>query len=145
MGDWYVDVSWDRTSAIFKKKFCGEILHSVSDDKGHFLLLVVSLGQNILILVNIYGYYSSKENKVLLNEISDKIQYWVDKFPKSSIILGRDVNVVINGELDRFSSRATSTNSILNKFMLIFSVVDIWREKIPQQKVYTRIILKNLE
>lgn len=37
--------------AILKNKFAGEILHLISDPKGHFLLLVISLGQTTTVLL----------------------------------------------------------------------------------------------
>ena len=65
------------------------------------------------------------------------IQYWINKYPNAGLILGGDFNMVLNRDLDRFPSRADSVCPIMNAFMMRFSVVDIWRETNPQQRLYT--------
>lgn len=120
-----------------KNKFAGEILHLVSDPKGHFLLLVILLGQTTTVLLNVYGYNSSKENTTLIDVISDNMQYWINEYPSPSIILGGDFNMVLNSDLDRFPSRTYCVSPIMDAFMTRFNVVDIWRVTYPQQRLYT--------
>ncbi len=84
----------ERSAVVvtIKNKFAGEILHVVSDPKGHFLLLVVSLGQTISVLLNVYGYNSPKENATLMDVVSENIQYWLNKYPNAVLISSGDFN-----------------------------------------------------
>lgn len=67
-------------------------------------------------LLNVYGYNSSIENTTLMDNISENIQYWLNKYPSAVLILGGDFNMVLNSDLDRFPPRAASISPIMNNF-----------------------------
>lgn len=73
----------------------------------------------------------------LIDVISDNMQYWINKYPSASIILGGDFNMVLNSDLDRFPSRTSCVSPIMDAFITRFTVVDIWRVTYPQQRLYT--------
>lgn len=60
------------------------------------------------------------------------------KYPNSYLIIGGDFNVVFNNTLDRWPPHPTCINNdYLFSFVQKFSVVDVWRETHPLQKVFT--------
>lgn len=124
--------------SIFRNKYGGEILGSDSDSLGHFLVLVISLNQQTVILGNIYGYNTSTDNKILFDKLDEKLTYWSNKFPKAFIILGGDFNVSINNLLDRYPSKSAACSSpTLLDLREKFELVDIWRERFPNNVEYT--------
>jgi exonuclease III len=59
----------------------GSILHSDCDPFGHFLCLVINCKNNIIIIItNIYGYNSKRENDQLLESLEKRILHWLTKF-----------------------------------------------------------------
>lgn len=123
---------------IVKNHFAGSVLQSYIDPMGHFLILVICINNIFVLLVNIYGYNTSRENDLLLDEIGDKILLWFNKFPDAVICIGGDFNITPDNNLDRFPPRqSTSPNLKLKMFMEKLDLVDIWREKFPNTKSYT--------
>ncbi len=57
---------------------------------------MVSLGQTISVLLNVYGYNLPKENVTLMDAVSENIQYWLNKYPNAVLISGGDFNMVLN-------------------------------------------------
>lgn len=122
---------------IVKNEFAGSVLQSYIDPKGHFLILIICINNIYVLLINIYGYNTSRENDLLLEEIGDKTVLWLNTFPDAVSCIGGDFNITPDNNLDRFLPRqSTSPNLKLKTFMEKLDLV-IWREKFPNTKSYT--------
>ncbi len=122
---------------IMKNHFAGLVLQNYIDPKGHFLLLLICVNNVFILLINIYGYNTSRENALLFEEIGEKL-LWSNTLPYALICIGGDFNIAPDNNLDRFPPRqSASPNSKLKMFMEKFDLIDIWREKFPNVKSYT--------
>lgn len=123
---------------VLKENFSGGIIGHDCDPEGHYTLLMLSISAKNVIIVNIYGYNSRPENILLIDEIDKKIQYWLNKYPDSYLIVGGDFNVVMNNRIDRFPPKTqTASNLYLITFMEKYNLQDVLREKFSSLKAYT--------
>ena len=100
-----------------KNTFGGNILHSECDPFGHFIYLVISYNDIMLITVNFYGYNTKHENDELLESIEKHIFNWLSKFPNSLLLIGGDFNITIDNSTDRWPpGRPTNQNLGCNTF-----------------------------
>lgn len=126
-----------RVSCL-KNNFTGDVLHTYCDEYGHFILLILKCYNLNLIVVNYYGYNSRSENDQLLFVLEDKLTYWQSKFPNAYLVIGGDFNTVLNESLDRWPpGRPSDSNAALKAFMLRLELIDIWRVKTKNDRVYT--------
>lgn len=124
--------------ATFKNVFSGTVLHSENDSLGHYTCLVVESDHCVFITVNVYGYNTKPENDQLLDSLESKINVWLSKYPNSFILIGGDFNVTLNNAIDRWPpGQNTIHNLRLKSLMETLNVVDIWREKFPDDRSYT--------
>lgn len=123
---------------ILKNNFNGVVLHSESDPIGHYIILILSVDNNIILLANIYGYNSKLENDLLFDALESSFLHWFSKYPNALLFMGGDFNVALNGSLDRWPPNSNNSSaSTLTTFMEKFNLVDIWRKKNPNSKFYT--------
>uniref|UniRef100_A0A096MII7 Endonuclease/exonuclease/phosphatase domain-containing protein n=1 Tax=Poecilia formosa TaxID=48698 RepID=A0A096MII7_POEFO len=62
---------------------------------------------------------------------------WLSKYPDSIILIGGDFNIALDNTIDRWPPKQqTSFSANLKNFMEKFNVVDIWREKFPDDKIF---------
>lgn len=123
---------------IMKNHFTGSVLQSYIDPKGHYLLLIICINNISMLLINVYGYNTSRENDLLFEDIGDKILLWLNTFPDAIICIGGDFNITPDNSIDRFPPRQSiSIHSKLKMFIEKFDLIDIWREKFPNVKSYT--------
>lgn len=122
---------------VLKDQFSGEILNQYSDPNGHFILIVLSIHQNVVIITNIYGYNSHSDNRKLFEAWDDKISFWLGKYPEAFLIFGGDFNVVYDNNLDRSPPSGSNDNHYLKEFMEKFDVEDVFRQKFPTLKTFT--------
>lgn len=109
-----------------------------TDTLGHFCLMAISLNQIIILIVNTYGYNSSNENNIFFENLEDRINTWLVKYPPALLLLGGDFNETMDNNLDRWPPRNYGPfNSNLKSFTERFDLVDIWREKFPHVRQYT--------
>lgn len=75
---WFSHCS-ERSAGVLtlKHKYSGDILHTDTDPKGHFICQVVDYNKIVLIIFNIYGYNSSLENIQLFANIENRLKYWL--------------------------------------------------------------------
>lgn len=95
---------------LFHPKFNGEIIYTKVSEAGRWILLVIKCGDNIFILVNVYGFNARNSNTTLLNSLSNKIIQEMNKFPSASVIVGSDFNEAPNLCTDRFPARVNQDN-----------------------------------
>lgn len=136
---WFSHCS-ERSAGVLtlKHKYNGDILHTDTDPKGHFICQVVDYNKIVLITFNIYGYNSNLENIQLFANIENRLKYWLTKFPNAHILLGGDFNVSLNSEIDRWPpARDNNRNAYFKLFMDRFDLVDIWRVKFPDDISFT--------
>lgn len=50
--------------AILLKNFPGQIIHNMVDEHGHWLILIMTIDNVKIIVVNIYGYNNMTENRL---------------------------------------------------------------------------------
>lgn len=136
---WFSHCS-ERSAGVLtlKHKYSGDILHTDTDPKGHFICQVVDYNKIVLIIFNIYGYNSSLENIQLFANIENRLKYWLKKFPNSHILLGGDFNITLNSEIDRWPPTLDNNrNAYFKLFMDRYDLIDIWRVKFPDEVSFT--------
>ncbi len=124
-------------AAILKYCFNGSILHSESDLEGHYLILIINIDNFIVLLANVYGYNSKTGNDFLFDVLETRILYWISRYPNILLIIGGDFNIALNGLLDRWPPSSEKAPSNLITFMQGLNLIDIWREKNDNTKLYT--------
>lgn len=78
------------------------------------------------------------DNELFLNKLDEKFTYWSNKFPNAFFILGGDFNVSFNNSLDRYPPKSTvCSSSALLDLIDKFEMVDIWRERFPNNLEFT--------
>lgn len=120
-----------------KHKFNGKVISSVTDPKGHFVLLIVSFNDQIFLLGNLYGYNNKQDNITLIQLVNTKIDNLISKYKDLKIIFGGDWNCSLNDNLDRWPNRSNDYNTYMLDFMNERDLVDIWRYKNPAVKEFT--------
>lgn len=91
-----------------------------------------------IILVNVYGYNSSGQNKILFSNITDVVTQLKSKFHTNFLLIGGDFNLAPEW-LDRSPSSYTShhLNNIIQEFCQSNSLNDIWRLKHPNKTQFS--------
>ncbi len=117
----------------------GKVVTSKSDAHGHWLTAVVNCEGIFVILVNVYGYNSSGQNKILLSNITEALTQIKSKFQTNLVLIGGDFNLVPDEWLDRSPSSYTSHhfNNIIQDFCHLNSLSDIWRVKHPNASQFS--------
>lgn len=79
--------------AILMNNFAGEILTTIRDDCGHWIICVFDIDENILILGNIYGYNNRNQNKKMIIDITKAVKDLKQRYPTDNFIFGGDFNM----------------------------------------------------
>jgi len=115
------------------------VTYSLKDNKGRVLVIQITLGENIYSLFNIYlaNQDNPKEQIELLNHINTLL----DKFSNTHIILGGDLNIVLNPQLDKWNAdpKDKPGNPALEllSIMKTYHLVDAWRLRNPTTRRFT--------
>lgn len=124
--------------ASLNDRFKGNILTTKCDPNGHFICQIIEHNDSIYLISNIYGYNTKLENINLLLASENILTDWLVKFPNAFILLGGDFNSILDGSIDKIPpSQQNRTESYLTNFIRRFNLVDIWREKNPNGRLYT--------
>lgn len=89
--------------------FCnspGKLVTSKSSNNGHWLICVLNSDDQCSILVNVYGFNNSAQNKPLITEFSN-IENLKLTYPLANVIVGGDYNMVYDEYLDRPFQKST--------------------------------------
>lgn len=124
--------------ASLNNRFNGNVLTTQCDPDGHFICQVIEHNDSIYLVSNIYGYNTKKENVNLLLSIENIFTGWLVRFPNALILLGGDFNIILDGSIDKSPpSQRNNSDSYLTDFIRRFKLIDIWREKNPNSRLYT--------
>ena len=122
--------------ASLNDRFKGNVLTTKCDPDGHFICQVIEHNDLIYLISNIYGYNTKNENVTLLLSIEKIFTGWLSS--NACILLGGHFNCILDGSIDKLPpSQQNSTESYLTDFIRRFNLVDIWREKNPNSRLYT--------
>lgn len=108
----------------------------IRDPNGRFLILDVQYEGNNYTLLNAYAPNADKPDffQGMFNEM--------EKFPNECKIISGDFNLVLDDKMDLKGSvngEHTHKNSIrlVNQYMASEEMVDVWRERHPNDRVFT--------
>lgn len=103
---------------------------------GRWIILVVDLNQSQFILINLYATNSKTTNLALFQSTESKIYYLYSTYPLAKVIWGGDFNTVFDENMDQWPPKNTTTNCELVNICLRTNLIDIWRQKNPQNNMY---------
>ena len=78
--------------AICFNKCPGNVITQKADENGHWLAVVLNIEGSLVILINIYGYSTLNQNKLMLSEISDIVDEYRNVYSTNLILFGGDFN-----------------------------------------------------
>ena len=125
--------------AVLFKNFKGKVVSQHKDEHGHWLILILDIDNFKLILINIYGYNITNQNKLLLEEIALRLDSLKLKYSTNNVIIGGDINLVQDEFLDKWPSKYSSNhpNTVFNNFCNEQNLVDVWRHLNPETIQFT--------
>ena len=123
-------------AVLFKNSFSFEILHTVLDANGNYIILDVKTQEQQFTLCALYGPNEDSPN------FFENISQIVNNMNNLSIIMIGDWNVVIDYEKDNLNYRLKNNPNAqkhIQEIMINLNLIDIWREKHENQRSYTWI------
>lgn len=90
--------------AICLRGFPGEVVTFKCDKDGHWIAMVVNLEGSFAILINIYGYKSNVQNRILLGILTEIIADYKKLYGIRFTLIGGDFNIAPDEWLDRCPS-----------------------------------------
>ena len=117
------------------------VIHkNITDDKGRFIILHVTVLGEELILVCVYAptKNNQKDQVKMLSEISSQLV----QFENKNFIIGGDFNIAINLAMDKRGGRIDHSESKQYReemlaFLEAFELIDILRAKFPTKQKYS--------
>ena len=94
-----------------------------------------------VILINIYGFNNSNQNKLLLSEVTEMIIEYKQLYHTEFILIGGNLNLTPDEWQDRCPSKYSTNqwNPILFYFLNSNSLTDIWRDRNPDVSQFSWI------
>ena len=125
---------------LFKDNLDVEILSCKVDDDGRYVCMNVKIQDQLVYLMNMYAPCSSKSNDQLTfyTNMLDVIN--TNRRPGSMIVIGGDLNILMNINLDRYGGNPTYNTKVMEKvteIMECHDLIDIWRVRNPHLRQYT--------
>ena len=123
----------------FKSDLAVDIIDTVTDCNGRFILVFCKIFEIDFVLCNVYAPTKDHPNDQLqfLQEVNDILSDYIH----CNVILGGDFNTVLNPSLEKQGGMVANISSYgkqLEQTLEIFDLIDIWRERNPAIKRYTR-------
>lgn len=122
--------------AILQGKFGGQIIKHDTDKDGRWIILLADINQSLVILINIYASNSKILNNIIFSTVENKVNQWLALFPSAEILWGGDFNTVFDESLDIWPPKTKQLTELEN-ICHRMNLTDIWRQRHPQEKVYT--------
>ena len=123
------------TAIFFKKQTQLKHLNTLRSREGRFVMVEAELEDKKFLLANIYG--PNVDDPLFFSQIMQTISESSMDFK----IVGGDLNVILNPEMDKYSlsSKKTETAAVkfLNNFMEEEQWLDVWRIINPDARQYT--------
>uniref|UniRef100_A0A3P9CFM5 exodeoxyribonuclease III n=1 Tax=Maylandia zebra TaxID=106582 RepID=A0A3P9CFM5_9CICH len=111
------------------------VLDTVIDPEGRFLIIKLSILNKKLCIVSIYG--PNVDEPSFFHGFFSALSEHLD----CTLILGGDLNLGLNEEMDRLNTTGTQRNwqstNIIKQYMNDFGLCDAWRSLHPTSKEYT--------
>ena len=110
----------------------------LADDNGRYILLDVTVQGSNYILGNIYAPNKTKEQCSFFEDLQQKLYDFVT-CQNQRIIIGGDFNVVNDPDLDCSGGvpKVKESSKILDDICLNYDLIDIWRIRNPEIKLFT--------
>ena len=121
---------------LFKNSFSFDIINTVSDENGNFIILDIRIQGQQITLCALYG--PNEDNPNFFNTISQII----DNMNNLSVIMVGDWNVVMEYEKDNLNYKHKNNpkaQTQIHEIMTNLNLIDIWREKNEDKRRYTWI------
>lgn len=96
--------------ATLFNNFKGQIINSRYDLNGRWLITMVKISIHYYILVNVYGYNSHSQNNILHQELIEEVKAFKNIFTTAEIIIGGDLNELLDEQLDRHPTKLRAQN-----------------------------------
>lgn len=119
---------------LFSKEIDLQIHRKIVDDNGNFIIVDMTVYNQRLTLVNLYGPNSDSPN--FFKQISTHI----DDIDNTDIIICGDYNCVLNPELDYYNYKGINNVKARETVLEIINekyLIDPFRENFPTKKKYT--------
>ena len=115
-----------------------ELKNSIIDDKGRFILLEVLVQESPFVLLNLYAPTKLGDQSVFFHEILSVLQT-ANFNSECRIIMGGDFNVHLDAVLDNSGGKSEIKPTVKNitDIMLANNLIDVWRLRNPQTKLFT--------
>ena len=110
----------------------------LADDNGRYILLDVTVQGSNYIMGNIYAPKKTKEQCSFFEDLQQKLDDFVT-CQNQRIIIGGDFNVVNDPDLDCSGGvpKVKESSKILDDICLNYDLIDIWRIRNPESKLFT--------
>ena len=119
---------------LFSNTFEHEIHNIIKDPEGRYLILEVTIQNNRLLLVNVYG--PNDDDPIFFRNLFTQIQH----FQNSAVITAGDFNVVQNYLKDTINMKGQNNKNaqeVVNGMKLDLDLCDPWRLRNPESKLCT--------
>ena len=123
---------------LIHQQFQFELKNSIIDDKGRFILLEVLVQESPFLLLNLYAPTKLSDQSVFFHEILSVLQT-ANFNSECRIIMGGDFNVHLDAVLDNSGGKSEIKPTVKNikDIMLTNKIIDVWRLRNPQTKLFT--------
>ena len=121
---------------LINEKYTEKIVKHYSDNNGRIQIFDITYNSNVLTIVNLY--MPTRNDEFNQQVIWNKMVKELENFQGESLIIGGDLNVYLNKE-DRLtcSDMKEGTKNLINNWMDINEVSDIWRINNPGKRIFT--------
>ena len=128
------DTNARDVAILIRKNVEVKVIREHKDKEGRILILEIVSNNMNFTLVNVYAPNSDRP------EFIEQVFSLIDKSENSSIIMGGDLNLVMDIKKDKLGgTKITHFKSVygLKEFMKGYKLKDIWRDRNPTNRSYT--------
>ena len=128
-----------RVAILIRKSFDFKLKSIRSDEEGRYLILETTIQDVPFLLVSIYAPNTTTKQSLFFQTLSELIYDEGYSDPDYKIILGGDLNVTMDPDLDCSGGNAVLQDSVkcVEDIMLNYDLVDIWRIRNPNSKKFS--------
>ena len=124
---------------LIRKSFDFKLKSIRSDEEGRYLILETTIQDIPFLLVNVYAPNTTTKQSLFFQTLSELI--YDERYNESDYktILGGDLNVTMDPDLDCSGGNPVSKDSVkcVEDIMLNYDLVDIWRIRNPNSKKFS--------
>ena len=115
-----------------------EINNIVTDDEGRYILLEMTIQESPFLLLNLYAPTKLNEQIAFFQEILSAVQS-ANFDTECRVVIGGDFNVHLDADLDNYGGQIETKSTVKNiqKIMLEYNLIDIWRLRNPDKRQFT--------